>query len=189
MMKQTVYNSNNDVKDIANKTETEAYFVDADQALFWYMEQKRKKFSIETRNYNAYSSEDSVIDKTKDLTVSELLKWSGVVRFPKSKEESAMVVAVLDKAFAKLKHKTQVIVKLNYLGDFATEDLYTKAKSSQKILKERGYRIIMFYKYPKTKVGKMLGVDRKTVTRHVQKAYDVFDSELGKRGFIAGKDM
>jgi len=94
----------------------------------------------------------------------------------------------LDKLFAKLKHKTQVIVKLNYLGDFATEDLYTKAKASQKILKERGYRVILFYKYPKTKVAKMLGLDRKTVTRHVQKAYDVFNSELLKKGFIIGKD-
>jgi len=187
-MEKTNYYSRKDEKNIATKMNQEAYFVDVDQALFWYMEQQRKKFNIETLNYNASSIEGLVEDRTKDLTVSELLKWSGVVRFPKSKEETAMVVAVLDKLFAKLKHKTQVIVKLNYLGDFATEDLYTKAKASQKILKERGYRVILFYKYPKTKVAKMLGLDRKTVTRHVQKAYDVFNSELLKKGFIIGKD-
>lgn len=182
-------NLKNNISNVIKNENQTAYFVDPDQALFWYMEEKRKKYAIKTSQYAEFEYDSSEKDRRKNLTISELLKWGGVLQFPKSKEESAMVVASLDKVFMKLEKRTKVILMLHYLGDFATDDLYKKACESQRILKDRGYKVIMFYKYPKTKVAKMLGVDRKTVTRHVQKAHKVFYEELKNKGFIFERKM
>jgi len=158
------------------------YFANSEQALYWLMEQKRRSGLIKTSSFTETLSEEKT---TREPTVSELLKWSGVYQYPKGKEEMAMVVTQLEKVFLKLEKRTQVILMLMYLGDFATPELYSKAKKMQKVLKERGYRVVLHYKYQKTKVAKMLKIDRKTVTRHTQKANDIFTEELLKLGFIA----
>ncbi|HAG52345.1 MAG TPA: hypothetical protein DCL21_00990 [Alphaproteobacteria bacterium] len=158
------------------------YFANSEQALYWLMEQKRQSGLIKTSSFTETLNEDKT---TREPTVSELLKWSGVYQYPKGKEEIAMVVSQLEKIFLKLEKRTQVILMLTYLGDFATPELYSKAKKMQKVLKERGYRVVLHYKYQKTKVAEMLKIDRKTVTRHTQKANEVFTKELLNRGFVA----
>lgn len=160
--------------------EKTVYFVDADQALYWLMEQKRQQANINTSNIETLDEQPS----TRELTVTELLKWSGVYQFPKGKEEISMVLGQLEKVFLTLDKRTQVILMLIYLGDFATPQMLEKAKSMQKILRDRGYKVVLNYKYKKIKVADMLKIDRKTVTRHVQKANKEFTKALLENGFI-----
>tara|TARA_Y100001960_G_scaffold29410_1_gene25664 strand:+ start:210 stop:707 length:498 start_codon:yes stop_codon:yes gene_type:complete len=160
--------------------EKTVYFVDADQALYWLMEQKRQQANINTSNIETLDEQPS----TRELTVTELLKWSGVYQFPKGKEEISMVLGQLEKVFLTLDKRTQVILMLIYLGDFATPQMLEKAKSMQKTLRDRGYKVVLNYKYKKIKVADMLKIDRKTVTRHVQKANKSLTDNLLDKGFI-----
>lgn len=156
------------------------YFVNSEQALYWLMEQKRQQVNIRTSNIETLDE----MPETRELTVSELLKWSGVYQFPKGAEESAAVKKVIEKSFLKLEKRTQVILMLLFLGDFATPEMFDKAKKMQKVLKQRGYRVVLNYKFKKTQVAKMLKIDRKTVTRHFQKANEIISKDLIKHGFI-----
>lgn len=160
--------------------EKTVYFVNADQALYWLMEQKRQQTNINTANIQTLDEQPL----TRELTVTELLKWSGVYQFPKGKEETTMVLNQLEKVFLTLDKRTQAILMLIYLGDFATPQMLDKAQRMQKTLKERGYRVVLNYKYKKIKVADMLKIDRKTVTRHVQKANKTFTKALLEKGFI-----
>ena len=160
--------------------EKTVYFVDAEQALYWLMEQKRQKLNIRTANLETLDEEPS----TRQLTVTELLKWSGVYKFPQGQEETALVLKELEKMFLSLDKRTQVILMLIYLGDFATPEMLDKAKKMQKVLRDRGYKTVLNYKYKKIKVADMLKIDRKTVTRHVQKANKEFTKALLENGFI-----
>ena len=159
-----------------------AYFANAEQALYWLMEQKRQAYKKPTSNYNY---ESNTRFEKREPTVAELLRWSGVYQYPKGLEETAMVVNQLDKIFNSLEKRTKVILLLSYMGDFATADMYEKSLKSQKILKAKGYRVVLSYKYHKIRVAKMLKIDRKTVTRHHQKANQIFNDKLLELGFIS----
>lgn len=159
-----------------------AYFANAEQALYWLMEQKRQSYNIKTTSFD-YDNSNKV--EKREPTLSELLRWSGVYQYPQSVEETAMVVSQLDKIFNTLPKRTKVILMLSYLGDFASPEIHKKATNSQKLLKAKGYRAILSYKYQKIKVAKLLNIDRKTVTRHHQKANEVFTDKLLENGFVA----
>lgn len=160
---------------------TTVYFANSEQALYWFMEQKRHASLIKTSHFEVAKEN---IATTRQPTLSELLKWCGVYQYPQGKDETAMVLAQLTKAFNKLEKRTKVILMLTYLGDFATPELYDKAKKSQKILKQKGYRVVLNYRYTKTRVADMLKINRKTVTRHFAQANELFSKELAKVGFI-----
>lgn len=160
-----------------NKT---VYFANSEQALYWFMEQKRHANLIKTSHFEVAIDNMAT---TRQPTLSELLKWSGVYQYPQGKEETAMVLSQLTKIFNKLEKRTKVILMLMYLGDFATDELYARAKKNQKALKERGFRVILNYRYTKTRVAEMLNLNRKTATRHFAQAVDLFDKELHEIGF------
>lgn len=160
---------------------TTAYFANSEQALYWFMEQTRHSNLIKTSHFEIAKEN---IATTREPTLSELLKWCGVYQYPQGKDETAMVMAQLTKAFNKLGKRTKVILMLAYLGDFATPELYSNAKKNQKVLKQRGYRVVLHYRYTKVKVAAMLKIDRKTVTRHFAQANELFNAELIKVGFI-----
>tara|TARA_Y100001960_G_scaffold333840_1_gene441496 strand:+ start:4309 stop:4803 length:495 start_codon:yes stop_codon:yes gene_type:complete len=162
--------------------EKTAYFANSEQALYWFMEQKRHEHLIKTSHFEV--AKDN-IETTRQPTLSELLKWCGVYQYPQGRDEKAMVMGQLTKVFNKLEKRTKVILMLTYLGDFATPELYEKAKRSQKVLKQKGFRVILNYRYTKIKVADMLKINRKTVTRHFATANNLFTDELKKLEFIA----
>lgn len=160
---------------------TTVYFANSEQALYWFMEQTRQAELIKTSHFEI--ARDN-IDTTRQPTLAELLKWCGVYQYPKGKDEKAMVLGQLTKIFNKLEKRTKVILMLTYLGDFATPELFAKAKKNQKVLKQRGYKVVLNYRYTKIKVADMLKINRKTVTRHFATANEIFTAELAKIGFI-----
>lgn len=160
---------------------TTVYFANSEQALYWFMEQKRHNNLIKTSSLEVAVEN---IATTREPTLSELLKWCGVYKYPQGKDEKALVMNQLSKIFAKLEKRSKAILMLTYLGDFATPELYEKAKKNQKVLKQKGYRVVLNYRYTKVKVADMLKINRKTVTRHFASVNDIFTKELAELGFI-----
>lgn len=108
---------------------------------------------------------------------------------PKSLEDKYDLALDMDKLMRKLPDECFMLLKMKHWGDFYTDHQLKKAFSEQEILRRRGIRVRISYKYSNRQLGVLLECCHKTVQRKLNKAYISFEQLLEKEGYFNNDEL
>lgn len=167
-----------------NIMETDHYvFADAEQALVWGAEVlRRRRLPRLSRIWDEVQQEAEFVarawggDRNFNLPGSELERLALALK----------VETALDALLARGVEDV-LLLKLWVWGDWADEGRLQKALQMQEVLRRRGMRVRLCYRYSFGQLGRMLGVDRKTAWRRVREALVMLERELISAGLVVGR--
>lgn len=157
-------------------------FADAEQALVWSAEVlRRRRLPKLTRMWDDLQEEVEFVARA----------WEGEKHFSLPADEvgrldlALKVERALD-AMAKGDREGAQLLKLWVWGDWADDARLQRALTMQEVLRRRGMRARLSYRYTYAQLGQLLEVDRKAAWRRVQEALGVLGRELLARELVAG---
>lgn len=157
-------------------------FSDAEQALVWSAEVlRRRRLPKLSRVWDEVREEAEFVARV----------WEGERNFSLPGNEMdrlglALKVEKVLEGLARRGVEDIGLLKVWVWGDWADEDRLRRALQMQEVLRRRGMRVRLCYRYSYGQLGRMLGVDRKVAWRRVQAALEVLERELLAMGLVVG---
>lgn len=161
-------------------------FADAEQALVWSAEVlRRRRLPKLSRIWDEVREEAEFVAKV----------WGGgsAMRgdfcLPGNEGDRltlALKVEGLMEALFRRGEEDMALLRLWVWGDWADEARLQRALQMQEVLRRRGMRVKLSYRYSFGQLGRLLGVDRKVAWRRVRAAMEVLEREMVGAGLVAG---
>lgn len=159
-------------------------FADAEQALVWSAEVlRRRRLPKLTALWREMQDEVEFVARA----------WEGEKPFSLpgdaySRLDLALKVEKALDEMARVDREGAALLKLWVWGDWADGGRLQKALQMQEVLRRRGIRARLSYKYTYAQLGTLLGVDRKTAWRRVREGLEVLGRRLGEAGLLVVVD-
>ncbi|MBI1362701.1 MAG: hypothetical protein GC134_01850 [Proteobacteria bacterium] len=159
---------------------TPFYFTDVYQAVTWATEVLRKqrfpKISPVYKELLLQNAEES------RQTVTT---WFGeAANLPQDSHDRYALAMEVYKHIGQLDEEQQLLIKVKFWGDYRTSDTLARALREQDILRRKGIRTRLNYRYSDRQTGIILGVDHKTVARRLEKTWEALEAALARGGLV-----
>lgn len=157
-------------------------FSSATQALDFTANVMRKKaFAKISSAYRFIEREIAEITEEETVPVYSNL--------PKTLDDKYDLSLDMDKLMRRLPEEDYMLLKMKHWGDFYTDHQIQKAFSEQEVLRRRGIRVRISYKYSNRQLGVLLECCHKTVQRKLNKAYVKFEQLLENEGYFNAEEL
>jgi hypothetical protein len=164
---------------------TSYYFIDAHQALSWTTEVlRRQRFPRISPVYK-----ELLLQQPDTESRQALSAWFGEhANLPTHPQDRHTLALEVQKHIATLEPAQQQILRLKYWGDYHDPLVLARALKEQDILRQKGIRTRVSYRYSDRQLGVLLTVDHKTAGRRIEKAIAALDRQLILAGLALNKE-
>lgn len=156
------------------------YFNNVDQAICWSFDVlRRRRFARISSVYQEMEQDPLDFEMAQnELTMVDCY-------LPTSAEDSLSLALKVQTLLSQSCMPDELfMLKLFYLGDYASEKRYQTALSMQEKLKEEGKRLRLSVRYSYRQLGAALNVEHKTAKRRLEKAQQKVSIHLKGNGFL-----